>query len=116
MCSSDLFLNWRVLLLSRFDITEDKEVEHPRVNDFCKTLSLGQPLEELKHSWTRACYYIFSSWIQERFPRLQLDRKFQQLGEPDSLQTHEQRSFIQKYFGDRMVRAIFYITFSADVM
>ena len=110
------FLNWRVLLLSHFDITENEEKDHPRVDDFCKTLSLGQPLEELKHSWTRACYYIFSPWIQERFPRLQLDRKFQQLGEPDSLQTHEQRSFIQKYFGDRMVRAIFYITFSADVM
>lgn len=110
------FLNWRVLLLSRFDITEDKEVEHPRVNDFCKTLSLGQPLEELEQCWTTACYHIFSSWIQERFPRLQLDPKFQQQRESDNLQTHEPRSFIQKYFGDRMVRAIFHITFSADVM
>ena len=110
------FLNWRVLLLYRFDITEDEEVGHPRVNDFCKTLSLGQPLEELEHCWTRACYYVFSSWIQKRFPRLQLDPKFQQQGESDNLQTHEPRSFIQKYFGDRMVRAILHITFSADVM
>jgi hypothetical protein len=110
------FLNWRVLLLYRFDITEDEEVDHPRVNDFCKTLSLGQPLEELEHCWTRACYYVFSSWIQKRFPRLQLDPKFQQQGESDNLQTHEPRSFIQKYFGDRMVRAILHITFSADVM
>jgi hypothetical protein len=110
------FLNWRVLLLSHFNITEDEEVGHPRVNDFCKTLSLGQAFEALEHRWTRACYYVFSSLIQERFPRLQLDPKFRQQGESYNLQTQEPRSFIQKYFGDRMVRAIFYITFSADVM
>ncbi|CAN9157338.1 unnamed protein product [Alternaria alternata] len=104
------FLNWRVLLLSHFDITEDEEVNHPRVNDFCKTLSLGQPLEELEHCWTTACYHVFSSWIQERFPRLQLDSKFQQQGESDNFQTHEPRSFIQKYFGDRMMGRTFCIT------
>ncbi|KAB2101529.1 hypothetical protein AG0111_0g10587 [Alternaria gaisen] len=104
------FLNWRVLLLSHFNITEDEEVEHPRVNDFCKTLSLGQPLEELEQCWTTACYHIFSSWIQERFPRLQLDPKFQQQRKSDNLQTHEPRSFIQKYFGDRMMGRTFCIT------
>jgi hypothetical protein len=110
------FLNWRVLLLYHFDIMEDEEVDHPRVNDFCKTLSLGQSLQELEHCWTIACYSVFSSWIQKRFPRLQLDPKFQQQGESDNLRTHEPRSFIQKYFGDTMVRAILHITFSADVM
>jgi len=101
------FLNWRVLLLSRFNITEDEESDHPRVDDFCKTLSLGQPLEELEHCWTRACYYMFSSWTQEIFPRLQLDSKFKQQGESDNPQLYELRSFIQKNFGNRMVRSEF---------
>ncbi|KAI4632198.1 uncharacterized protein J4E87_001670 [Alternaria ethzedia] len=104
------FLNWRVLLLSRFNITEDEESDHPRVDDFCKTLSLGQPLEELEHCWTRACYYMFSSWTQEIFPRLQLDSKFKQQGESDNPQLYELRSFIQKNFGNRMMGRTFCIT------
>jgi len=100
------FLNWRAQLLSSFDIAEDEETNHPRVHDFCKTLSLGQPLAEKEQCWTGACYQVFSSFIQERFPRLPLDPKFRQQGESDVLQRHELRSFIQKHFGDRMVSTV----------
>ncbi|KAI4948992.1 hypothetical protein J4E91_005454 [Alternaria rosae] len=104
------FLNWRVLLLSFFNITEDDEAGHPRVDDFCKTLSMGQLLKEQEQCWTQACYQAFSSLIQERFPRLQLDSKFKQQGQIGILQTHELRSFIQKHFGDRMMGRTFCIT------
>jgi hypothetical protein len=101
------FLNWRALLLFFFNIAENEEANHPCVDDFCKTLSLGQLLEGKEQCWTEACYQVFSSLIQERFPRFQLDHALQRYGEPGILQRHELRSFIQKYFGDRMVSAVF---------
>lgn len=96
------FLNWRLLLLSFFDITGDEEAGHRGVDDFCKTLSLGHLPQKDEHCWTQACYQAFSSLIQARFPRLQLDPQFQQQGEAGILQTYELRSFVQEHFGDRM--------------
>jgi hypothetical protein len=101
------FLNWRALLLYFFNIAENEEANHSCVDDFCKTLSLGQLLEGKEQCWTEACYHVFSSLIQERFPRFQLDHALQRYSESDVLQWHELRSFIQKHFGDRMVSAVF---------
>jgi len=100
------FLNWRELLLSSCRITEAEEIDHLSVHDFCKTLSLGQISKEKEQCWTRACYQVFSSLIQERFPRLPLEPNFRKQGDLGVLPRHELRPFIQKHFGDRMVSAI----------
>jgi hypothetical protein len=100
------FLNWRTILLSFFDIDEDTETRYRVVHDFCLTLSLGQLLEGWERYWTDACYQVFSSLIQERLPRLKLDRNFKRHEESGILRQHERRTFIQKHFGDKMVRTV----------
>jgi hypothetical protein len=100
------FMNWRMLFLSFFDIAEHEEAHHPFVDDFCRTLSLGQSPKGKEQHWTKACYQVFSSLIQERFPRLRLDWEFQRHGNPGMWDQYELRQFIQKHFGDRMVRVV----------
>jgi hypothetical protein len=100
------FINWRMLLLSFFEIAEDKEPGHPILEDFCRTLSLGQVVGREDWSWAEVCFHVFASLIQERFPRLQLDREFQRHGDSGILQREEFRSFLQKHFGDCMVSTV----------
>ncbi|CAG5156285.1 uncharacterized protein ALTATR162_LOCUS4083 [Alternaria atra] len=104
------FMNWRMLFLSFFDIAEHEEAHHPFVDDFCRTLSLGQSPKGKEQHWTKACYQVFSSLIQERFPRLRLDWEFQRHGNPGMWDQYELRQFIQKHFGDRMMGRTFCIT------
>ena len=52
----------------------------------------------------KPAYQTFSSLIQERMPRLVVSREFQQHADAGILETGELRPFVQKHFGDRMVR------------
>jgi len=101
------FLNWRTLLLSSFNIGKGEETSHPCVEVFCLTLSLGHILTGWQASWAEACYHVFSSLTQERFPCLQLDHSFKRHQVSGTIAWNERRLFIQKHFGDRMVSLVF---------
>ena len=105
------FLNWRALLLSFFNVDKDQETMHPCVFDFCFTLSLGHCPKGWQDHWTEACYQVFSSFTQERLPRLELDHNFRRHQHSRMVAQSDRRSFIQKHFGDRMVSLVLVIPY-----
>jgi len=105
------FLNWRALLLSFFNVDKDQETMHPCVFDFCFTLSLGHCPKGWQDHWTEACYQVFSSFTQERLPRLELDHNFRRHQYSRMVAQSDRRSFIQKHFGDRMVSLVLVIPY-----
>ncbi len=98
------FLHWRSLLLDVTNIDEQGE-NTALLEAFCRTLSLGQvPPEWERRGWMGPCYHAFSSLILKRLPRLPIDTVLQQHANTALMHSNELRAFVQKHFGDRMVR------------
>ncbi|OAL49929.1 HET-domain-containing protein [Pyrenochaeta sp. DS3sAY3a] len=108
------FLHWHALLLDTANIEAD-DMHNPTLENFCRTLSLGQVPERWeKGGWAIPCLHAFAVLLMERMPRLPIDRSLQayarlavQLGDGYE---GDHRSFVQENFGDRMMGRTFCTT------
>jgi hypothetical protein len=99
------FMHWRALLLHELNIDEEDE-SHPLQHAFCRVLSLGQVPDEWNHpqTWFVLCCHIFSSLIQEKMPRLPMDRGLRRyIDMAGFVPPSERRRYLQNYFGNRMM-------------
>ncbi|KAF2736034.1 hypothetical protein EJ04DRAFT_490540 [Polyplosphaeria fusca] len=102
------FLHWRAVLLN----TASQESENPFAWDekeeaFCRTLCCDQVPQgwNNRDDWLRATYHVFASLINERLPKLRLDRKLRSyIHEEMGIATNERRSFLHHHFKRMMGR------------
>lgn len=105
------FLQWRALLLDILHV--DNDANDPVHESFCRTLCLGQvPLQpSQEQSWPGICYYVFSSLIREKLPRLYLGPEMNYYADMTGLIPPQMRRwFLQEHFGNRMTGRSFCIT------
>ena len=109
------FLHWRALLLGRIDSESPKSegLLQELQEVFCRTLCLNQvPLSWSEpQKWVTACFHVFASLIQDRLPRLPLDRELRSfLHTSEGIMPEERRKFLQQHFGSRMFGRCFCLT------
>lgn len=110
------FLHWRALLLQDVGGVENEDSLLAQER-FCRTLCLDQvPGERGKtQEWLTACYHVFASLLQERLPKLQLDRQLRSyasagVGLKVGIKPDGRRRFVDEHFGSRMMGRCFCIT------
>lgn len=108
------FLQWRACLLHFFDGAKEDHLPALK-RRFCLTLSLEHAPEgfETPEIWMEVCHHVFASTIRNRLPKLQMDHELEQYIELDrrlQMDDKEKRTFIQEYFGKKMMGRCFCIT------
>ncbi|KAF2996338.1 hypothetical protein E8E14_004187 [Neopestalotiopsis sp. 37M] len=94
------FLHWRALLVETFGPIKKNAGSKMRHEEFCRVLNLSQDHSERPDDeWMQTCYHVFSSLIQERLPRLEIDSELRSFAKARTFVHHEdRRQFLQETF------------------